>query len=115
MFHRRRVDSDFGIHGHSLPAGGVVRKEQAMIGVLGGMGPAATIDFMEKIIRLTPAELDHDHLPLVVMSDPRVPDRVAPILKNQGPSPAEAMVRGATSLKEAGAGCIAIPCHTAHF
>ena len=52
-----------------------------MIGVLGGMGPAATVDFMAKLIRLTPAGREQDHLPLVVVSDPRVPDRVAPILR----------------------------------
>ena len=51
-----------------------------VIGVLGGMGPAATVDFMAKLIRLTPAAREQDHLPVVVVSDPRVPDRVAPIL-----------------------------------
>lgn len=43
-----------------------------MLGILGGMGPAATVDFMAKLIRLEPAARDQDHLPLVVVSDPRV-------------------------------------------
>ena len=85
-----------------------------MIGVLGGMGPAATVDFMAKLIRLTPAEREQDHLPVVVVSDPRVPDRVAPILEGRGESPLAAMRAGVRRLERAGATCVAIPCHTAH-
>jgi aspartate racemase len=86
-----------------------------MIGVLGGMGPAATVDFLVKLIRLTPAHRDQDHIPVVVVSDPRVPDRVGPIMKGRGPSPLDALCRGISTLEQAGAACIAIPCHTAHF
>ncbi|MGH6944986.1 MAG: aspartate/glutamate racemase family protein [Geminicoccaceae bacterium] len=86
-----------------------------MIGVLGGMGPAATVDFMAKVIRLAAAEREQDHLPLVVVSDPRVPDRVGPILEGRGPSPLPAMRDGVRALERAGAACIAIPCHTAHY
>lgn len=86
-----------------------------MLGVLGGMGPAATVDFLAKLIQLTSAERDQDHIPLVVVSDPRVPDRVAPIMAGAGPSPLEALRRGIRTLEQAGAACVAIPCHTAHF
>jgi aspartate racemase len=86
-----------------------------MIGILGGMGPAATVDFMAKLIRLTAAEREQDQLPLVVVSDPRVPDRVAPILEGRGESPLPQLLAGVRRLERAGAGCIAIPCHTAHF
>ncbi|MGI9498397.1 MAG: aspartate/glutamate racemase family protein, partial [Geminicoccaceae bacterium] len=86
-----------------------------MIGVLGGMGPAATVDFMGKLVRLTSATADQDHIPLVVMSDPRIPDRVAPILDGRGASPAAAMVERAEALERAGAAALAIPCHTAHY
>ncbi len=85
-----------------------------MIGVLGGMGPAATLDFMAKLLRLTPAEREQDHLPLLVVSDPRVPDRVAPVLHGGGPSPLPAMQEGIRRLERAGGQCVAIPCHTAH-
>jgi len=85
-----------------------------MIGILGGMGPAATVDLMAKLIRLTPAGREQDHLPLVVVSDPRVPDRIAPLLEGAGPSPLPAMRAGIRRLERAGASCIAIPCHTAH-
>ena len=86
-----------------------------MIGVLGGMGPAATVDFLAKLIRLTPAYRDQDHVPLMVVSDPRVPGRVGPIMEGSGPSPLDALRRGIRTLEQAGAACIAIPCHTAHF
>jgi aspartate racemase len=86
-----------------------------LIGILGGMGPAATVDFLAKLVRLTPAERDQDHLPLVVVSDPRVPDRVAPIMESRGASPLEALRRGIRTLERAGAACIVIPCHTAHY
>ena len=46
-----------------------------MIGVLGGMGPAATLDFLAKLVRLTTVERDQDHVPVVVLSDPRISDR----------------------------------------
>lgn len=85
------------------------------IGVLGGMGPAATADFLTKLIRLNPAERDQDHVPVLVLSDPRIPDRVAPIMESRGPSPLPALRRGIRTLEQAGAACIAIPCHTAHF
>jgi aspartate racemase len=85
-----------------------------MLGVLGGMGPAATVDFLAKLIRLTPAERDQDHIPVVVVSDPCVPDRIAPIMEGRGPSPLEALRQGIRTLEQAGARCVAIPCHTAH-
>ncbi len=52
------------------------------IGILGGMGPLATVDFMHKIISLTPAQRDQDHLPLLVYSVPQIPDRTACLLDN---------------------------------
>jgi aspartate racemase len=85
-----------------------------MIGILGGMGPAATVDLMAKLARLTAAEREQDQPPIVVVSDPRVPDRVAPILEGRGASPLPHMLAGVRRLERAGATCIAIPCHTAH-
>jgi aspartate racemase len=86
-----------------------------MIGILGGMGPAATVNFLAKLVRLTPAERDQDHVPVVVVSDPRIPDRVAPIMEGSGPSPLPALRAGIRTLEQAGAAVLAIPCHTAHF
>lgn len=84
-----------------------------MIGVLGGMGPAATADFYQKIIRATPAEADQDHLKVLIFSNPQVPDRTAAI-RGEGPDPLPTLVAGAEVLIQGGADLIAIPCVTAH-
>ncbi|MEH6472553.1 MAG: amino acid racemase [Halopseudomonas sp.] len=85
----------------------------AMIGILGGMGPLATVDFVTKIIHQTTAERDQDHVPLLVHSVPQIPDRTACLMDNQR-SPLAALTRGVNTLVNAGVGCIAIPCNTAH-
>ena len=51
-----------------------------MIGVLGGMGPLATLDFFSKVLAATPAKGDADHVPMLIQSDPRIPARPAAIL-----------------------------------
>ncbi|MEH6825812.1 MAG: amino acid racemase [Motiliproteus sp.] len=85
-----------------------------VIGILGGMGPLATVDFVTKIILQTPAQRDQDHLPLLVHSVPQVPDRTACLMDSQS-SPLAALVKGVNTLVNAGVGCIAIPCNTAHY
>lgn len=84
------------------------------IGILGGMGPEATLDLFGKIIANTPATRDQDHLRVVIDSNPQVPDRTAAILAG-GESPVPAMQSGIAALKRAGAGFVAIPCVSAHF
>ncbi|MEV6582329.1 amino acid racemase [Streptomyces sp. NPDC051582] len=83
------------------------------LGILGGMGPLATADFYRRLIECTPAGSDQAHLPVVMWADPAVPDRTTALL-GEGPSPVPALVEGARWLRRAGAGCIAIPCNTAH-
>ena len=84
-----------------------------LLGVLGGMGPLATVDFLNKLIEETGAERDADHVPVVVYSVPQIPDRPAAILAG-AESPLPAMLAGIRTLTRAGACLIAIPCHTAH-
>lgn len=84
-----------------------------MLGVLGGMGPLATVDFMGKIIRNTRAVRDQDHLELFVHSATSIPDRTDFIL-GQGPDPFPAMCVALQQLERAGATVMAIPCNTAH-
>jgi len=84
-----------------------------MIGVLGGMGPAATADFYQKIIRATPAKADQDHLKVLIFSNPQVPDRTAAI-RGEGPDPFPILVASAEVLIQGGADFITIPCVTAH-
>lgn len=86
----------------------------AMIGVLGGMGPLATVDFLRKLVERTPATRDQEHVPLVIYSVPQIPDRTAGIL-GCGESPLPAMRAGMQMLERAGAKAIAIPCNTAHY
>ncbi len=83
------------------------------IGILGGMGPAAAIDLQAKILALTPATRDEEHLPVVTWNVPQIPDRVAAI-EGRGPSPLPAMAAGVRGLEAAGVEAIAIACNTAH-
>lgn len=85
-----------------------------LLGVLGGMGPLATADFITKLISETPAQRDADHVPILVYSVPQLPDRPAAILAG-GESPLPAMLEGIRTLRQSGATCIAIPCNTAHY
>ncbi|MGJ7530148.1 aspartate/glutamate racemase family protein [Variovorax sp. GB1P17] len=83
------------------------------IGVLGGMGPSATVDFMDKIIQLTPAACDQEHLPVIVASLPHVPDRSSAIL-GTGADPLPALLASVDVLNRIGVGVVAIPCNSSH-
>lgn len=83
------------------------------LGVLGGMGPAATVDVLDKIVKATPATRDQEHIPILVRCIPQIPDRTDALL-GRGPSPADALVRGARELRRSGAEVLAIACNTAH-
>lgn len=84
------------------------------MGVLGGMGPLATVDFLRKLLDATPASSDQDHVPVVVSNIPQVPDRTA-AFRGVGPSPLDAMVSSGRRLVAAGAGVLVVPCNTAHL
>lgn len=86
----------------------------ARLGILGGMGPAATADFYAKLVRLTPAARDQDHIPVLMEADPGIPDRSDSFLHG-GPSPLPALTRGALALEAGGAALVAMPCNTAHL
>jgi aspartate racemase len=88
--------------------------KEKTIGILGGMGPEATLDLFGKIIASTPAERDQDHLRVVIDSNPKVPDRTAAILA-AGESPVPAMKAGLAALQRAGADFVVIPCVSAHY
>lgn len=84
-----------------------------IVGVLGGMGPDATVDFMAKVIALTPAEKDQDHLHMLVDHNPTVPNRQTAILAD-GEDPKPALAAMAQRLQEAGAEFLVMPCNTAY-
>lgn len=83
------------------------------IGIIGGMGPAATVDFFAKLLEATSAERDQDHLRVLIDSNPRVPDRNAAIA-GRGPSPGPQLAEAARGLERAGADVLVIACNTAH-
>ena len=87
---------------------------EKIIGILGGMGPEATIDLFYKIIKFTPAEKDQDHLRIIIDNNPKIPDRTAAIL-GRGEDPLPALRETAQNLEKAGADFIIIPCNTAHY
>jgi aspartate racemase len=80
-----------------------------VLGVLGGMGPAATLDFLGKLQALTPVERDEDHIRVIVDINPQIPDRNDPFAR---PGPVLAEMAG--GLQGAGAQVLAIACDTAH-
>lgn len=84
-----------------------------LLGVLGGMGPLATVDFLAKLVAATPAAGDADHVPQVTVSIPQIPSRVAAILRG-GESPLPALLAARDRLLAAGATHLAMPCNTAY-
>jgi aspartate racemase len=84
-----------------------------VVGVLGGMGPDATVDFFAKLVAATHAERDQDHLRILIDNDPTVPDRTAGI-EGRGPSPAPHLAAMARGLVAQGAELLVMPCNSAH-
>lgn len=83
------------------------------VGVVGGVGPAATVSFLDQLVRATPAVRDQDHLKVVVEQNPQIPDRTA-YLVGDGADPTLALYATCRKLQDADADIIAIPCNTAH-
>lgn len=84
------------------------------LGVLGGMGPAATIDFMAKLVARTPALRDEEHIPCIIISDPRLPDRTEAFLGGDGAEVLKALSERLRRLEAAGADAFVMPCNSAH-
>lgn len=87
---------------------------EKVVGILGGMGPEATLDCFGKLLRSTCAEKDQEYLRVLIDSNSKVPDRTAAIL-GKGPSPVPALVGSANGLARAGADFIILPCVSAHM
>ena len=85
-----------------------------VIGIIGGMGPEATVDLMRRVIAATPAGDDGDHIHMIVDNNPKVPSRMAALIDGTGIDPAPELIRMARGLEAAGATVLAIPCNTAH-
>jgi aspartate racemase len=85
-----------------------------IIGILGGMGPQATLDLYREIISLTPATMDQNHIRVLIYSNPKIPDRTSAILAG-GESPLPELIESAKILEQAGAGILTVPCNAAHY
>lgn len=84
------------------------------IGVIGGMGPAATADLFTKLVSLEDAAADQDHVRILVDCDSNIPDRAAAIA-GTGESPVPEMVRSAVGLEKQGADVLIMGCNVAHY
>ncbi|MGE5633019.1 MAG: aspartate/glutamate racemase family protein [Caulobacteraceae bacterium] len=84
------------------------------IGILGGMGPLATVDIFKKIVMMTDAHSDNEHIPVLIDNNTKIPDRTSYIL-GKGGSPLNELVRSAVRLETMGADVIIIACNTAHY
>ena len=84
------------------------------LGIIGGLGPLATAYFYSRIVELTPATCDQDHIETLIYSRPSIPDRTAYLLGRSEEDPRPALIGVGKTLREGGAQVIAIPCITAH-
>lgn len=84
------------------------------LGIIGGMGPMATVDLMRKIILSTDAKTDQEHIHILVDNNPQIPDRTAAI-EGRGESPVARMLQSAKLLESQGADVLVIACNTAHY
>lgn len=85
------------------------------VGVIGGMGPEATVDFMRRIVEGTPAHDDIDHIRVLVDNNPKIPSRIAALIEGTGEDPTPVLVAMAQGLERQGADFLTVPCNTAHY
>lgn len=81
------------------------------IGIIGGLGPLATVDLFKKIVEYTNATKDQEHIPILINNQPQIPDRTQALLHG-GPSPVETIVKAGKVLEDMGADFLCIPCNT---
>jgi len=89
-------------------------QNKKILGIIGGMGPLATVHFFQKLVELTPAKEDQDHPRILIDNNPKIPDRTGAIF-GKNPSPVPLIVETVQNLFKAGADVLAMPCVTAHF
>ena len=90
-------------------------KQEAKLGVLGGMGPQATQVFYQFVLDRTDAAKDQDHLPALILSDTGIPDRTAAILSGDTEGLYRRLLGDAKMLQDCGCTVLAIPCNTSHY
>lgn len=93
---------------------GNIKVPSKILGVYGGLGPAASAEFLRLLAQMAPAKVDQDHPVVYMYSNPQIPDRSSAIM-GVGPSPEDNLRAGLTTLCSWGADLLAVPCNTAHF
>ena len=88
--------------------------QQKTLGIIGGMGPAATVDMLDKIVRFTDAASDREHIHVYVDVNTEIADRTASI-KGEGPNCLPALCESARKLSQMGADYLILSCNTAHY
>lgn len=88
---------------------------EKVAGVIGGMGPAATVEFMRRLVAATPAADDIDHLHVLIDNNPKIPSRIAALIEGTGADPAPTLCEMAKGLEAQRADFLVIPCNTAHY
>lgn len=86
-----------------------------ILGVLGGLGPMASVYFLQLITQMSEARTDQEHMEVILHSKPQIPDRTPYILGRSADNPVPQMVQAGRGLAAQGAELLAIPCVTAHF
>ena len=84
------------------------------LGIIGGMGPAATLDLFSKILKATPAKKDQDHIHIIIDNFPQIPDRTA-FLLGKGANPLPYILKSVRTLERANVDVLCMPCNTAHY
>ncbi len=88
--------------------------QNKVIGIIGGMGPEATLDFFRKILLAHPVSKDQDQIRIIIDCNSKIPDRVTAIFENTE-DPTEALIKTAQNLERAGAQLLMIACNAAHY
>jgi len=88
---------------------------EKVLGIIGGMGPEATVELMKRVVKGTPVAGEEDHIRILVDNNPKVPSRMKALIEGTGESPGPYLAQMACSLEAAGADFLAMPCMTAHY
>ncbi len=89
--------------------------KEKILGVLGGVGPLATIYFADLVVKMTDAKTDQEHIAMVILNHSSIPDRTEYIIDKAKPNPLPVMINDAKMLEEDNCDYIVIPCNTAHY
>ncbi|HOP25088.1 MAG TPA: amino acid racemase [Defluviitoga sp.] len=92
----------------------LVNQPNKILGVLGGMGPAATVEFMNILVTKYPANCDQEYPKIFLLMNPQIPDRNKALFEN-GENPTPYLKEGLFTLKKWGADFLAVPCNAAHY